>query len=191
MNQDHPIWKQISPEMIAWKELPLSKTAKLKVLYKIQDKRASIAIESIESKGIKIECKKGCNHCCHYQVLITKQEASLISEYTGVKPKIPKRARDLFSNPDPCPFLKKGICSIYPVRPLACRGYFVFRPTPDHIACPDVDVFEYGHALVAGIQPDTEASVGLAWLTGDLELDDIRNVKKPFADIRDFFDHKK
>lgn len=188
MKQNHPILNPASQEMIAWKKLHLSKAAKLKELYKIQDERSRKTIESMENKGIKIECRKGCNHCCHYRVLITEQEAALISEYSGAKQKKPKRARDIFSTPDPCPFLKKGACSIYPVRPLSCRGFFVFRPTKDYPACPDIDVFAYANSPLAGIQPDLEVSIGLVSLAGDIDINDI---KKPFADIRDFFDTNK
>lgn len=184
MKQNYPTWIPRSPKMAEWKDTRFSKSAKLKALYKIQEE---ISRKGIESNGIKVECKKGCNHCCHYRALITEQEALLIEEYSGVKKKNPKRARDLFVKPDPCPFLKNGGCSIYPVRPLACRGFFVFKPAPHYTACSDIDVHEYATVQLAMLQPDPEVSIGLLWLTGNIESSDM---DRSFADIRDYFDKK-
>lgn len=45
-----------------------------------------------------------------------------------IDPKMPPElARDiaLYNYGPPCPLLENNECSIYPVRPLICRGYFV------------------------------------------------------------------
>ena len=59
-------------------------------------------------------CKKGCSACCHQTINIFPDEGDLIKE-SGFH--IPKT----FNNT--CPFLKENICSIYEIRPVACRNH--------------------------------------------------------------------
>jgi len=67
-----------------------------------------------------IACRKGCNHCCHYNVVVTELEVQFIEKNSTIK----RNEKDLTS-PDfhgtPCPLLEKGICTIYEARPFACR----------------------------------------------------------------------
>lgn len=81
-------------------------------------------------------CKKGCHFCCRQNVDVSKAEATAIGNYCQ-KHHIDIPAKDLKEqlqyskakvplNPVPwCVFLKDGECSIYLVRPLACRKYYV------------------------------------------------------------------
>jgi Fe-S-cluster containining protein len=79
-------------------------------------------------------CRKGCSHCCHISVAINQGEAALIGRKLGIKPAKPENRalepRDKFADAiplgygNPCPFLKNNECSIYDVRPLACREHF-------------------------------------------------------------------
>ena len=68
-------------------------------------------------------CKKGCSFCCYVPVEITQVEARYIASETG------KNLIELTENKtkkrdgSPCPFLNNGVCSIYRVRPLACRVF--------------------------------------------------------------------
>lgn len=81
-------------------------------------------------------CRRGCSHCCHIPVAISDVEARLIGQASGRAPvrvtgaptaeevmegaTLPGTPRgDDYSAP--CPFLAAGRCSIYAVRPLACR----------------------------------------------------------------------
>src|SRR6266702_6011061 len=71
-------------------------------------------------------CKNGCAACCHMNVMISALEAKHIEAATG-KPRMAlseSRTHDLaeFSG-QPCPFLKGSSCSIYDVRPFACRKH--------------------------------------------------------------------
>jgi hypothetical protein len=85
-------------------------------------------------------CQAGCAHCCHQAVGVTPPEVFAIhahlrttrstAELAAVTDRLrdaDDRTRGLPSadrvSPDlPCPFLVDARCSIYQVRPLACRG---------------------------------------------------------------------
>jgi Fe-S-cluster containining protein len=86
-----------------------------------------------------ITCKRGCNFCCHIAVNITADEAKVIVMYAeDMHVSIDKEYLEGQQNVVPaeqaltpyaaCVFLKKGECSIYPVRPMNCRKYFVVTP---------------------------------------------------------------
>jgi Fe-S-cluster containining protein len=87
-----------------------------------------------------VACKAGCDHCCYQVVGVTPPEALTIvahlrenrtsEELAAIKARVAERwerARGLssterFSPDHPCVFLVNGSCSVYEVRPLACRG---------------------------------------------------------------------
>lgn len=73
-------------------------------------------------------CKNGCSHCCYMGVAITEFEANQIAEYTKrsiVEFPDPQEYMETFKAETyatvPCTFLEDGKCTVYPVRPLACR----------------------------------------------------------------------
>ncbi|HHH9443050.1 TPA: YkgJ family cysteine cluster protein [Pseudomonas aeruginosa] len=81
-------------------------------------------------------CQKSCSHCCNISVAINEIEADIISEATGRKraPSPAAPADDIQSLAtkyfrQPCPFLKEHRCSIYSVRPMACRLHFSISGT--------------------------------------------------------------
>lgn len=87
-----------------------------------------------------IACKAGCDHCCHQVVGVTAPEALAIFDHlknTRTEEQLAAFARHViardeagrglssaerFSPDHPCVFLEAGKCTIYEVRPLACRG---------------------------------------------------------------------
>jgi len=87
-----------------------------------------------------VACRAGCDHCCYQPVGLTPPEALAIHAHlqqtlasealAAVAERLAQRARETrglssaqrFSPDQPCPFLSSGQCSIYEVRPLACRG---------------------------------------------------------------------
>jgi len=80
-------------------------------------------------------CKQGCSYCCNIAATITTTEARIIGKYVGRKPLVLTKRVDIFGNipkysGTPCPFLKQGRCSIYEVRPLACRIHFNLADSP-------------------------------------------------------------
>lgn len=87
-----------------------------------------------------IDCKQGCNYCCYYHVYITPVEAFTIvdeiakrseaerkrieeslREYVGKVSGLGKDKHILTNIA--CSFLANGGCSIYSIRPLACRRH--------------------------------------------------------------------
>lgn len=83
----------------------------------------------------KPACARGCSHCCHQRVEVTAPEAFWIARWlAGASPtrlqsieRAAERharltAREHFLQQVACPFLDAdGGCSIYEVRPIACR----------------------------------------------------------------------
>ncbi|HET7538652.1 MAG TPA: YkgJ family cysteine cluster protein [Polyangiaceae bacterium] len=87
-----------------------------------------------------LACRAGCDHCCHQPVGLTPPEALAIAAHlrrtsspeqlAAVAARLSQRAKETrglssaerFSPDHPCPFLDGARCSIYEVRPLACRG---------------------------------------------------------------------
>lgn len=82
----------------------------------------------------EIQCKTGCTHCCFIDVDISGDEAAAIVKYcneNGIeidREYLTKQAavgRKTYSPLSRCVFLKDNLCSIYPVRPIACRKHWV------------------------------------------------------------------
>lgn len=87
-----------------------------------------------------VACRAGCDHCCHVIVGVTAPEALTIFDHLRRSCSDAQMARlrervaafrdrtrglssaERFSPEHPCVFLEGGRCSIYDVRPLACRG---------------------------------------------------------------------
>ena len=77
--------------------------------------------------GKFVPCKRGCIHCCHMPVSISELEIEFISKQANVKRS--KRRLSINDTDSPCPFLKKGACAIYKVRPFVCRQYVMLDET--------------------------------------------------------------
>ena len=84
----------------------------------------------------KIQCRSGCTFCCHQNIDVTIPEAILVALRLA-KDAAPRadavlEAADLFAGLDdeariatgrPCPMLVEDRCSVYEIRPLACRSF--------------------------------------------------------------------
>ena len=150
--------------------------------FSVKRKRIIQIVDQVnEALAPHVACKSGCSHCCHIALVITENEAQAISKFVGVP------YADL-GQPDPdeigkgtaayrgvvCPFLLEHKCSIYSVRPVACRAHHSLND--DAVQC-DLST------------PSDESSVpkfnlkssefGLAFIS-------IR-LKESMGDIRDFF----
>ncbi|RQH12700.1 YkgJ family cysteine cluster protein [Bradyrhizobium sp. RP6] len=97
------------------------------------------------ASSLQIACRQGCSFCCHQNVEVSIAEAILIAVEMGLSGNkqgdILDQCAEEMANLDdlaraktgkPCPLLDAtGSCSIYEVRPLACRSYFA----PDAANC--------------------------------------------------------
>lgn len=97
-------------------------------------------------------CRKGCHHCCSEELYVDEREADLIIE--NIHPKLlpiveaqteawlakaaplldredPHHAMTWRAVDKPCPLLIDGLCSVYAVRPFACRIFFAMGKPED------------------------------------------------------------
>lgn len=137
-----------------------------------------------------LACRKACATCCQLRVVATMPEVLLAAHFLArVAPPLADRGIDLVgalraaeakthrrseaeraADPVRCPFLAQGVCVIYPVRPLACRGH----ASTDARACAEAAAgrraevpASAGHrqvrALVQGALQSSLRDAGLAW----------------------------
>lgn len=138
---------------------PIPKTVKLVLVRKATD----LLGEAVRGY---VPCKDGCSHCCHMATNITLDEAKTIAMATG-RPISPDAIMDDADtvekyNAVPCTFLVGNRCSIYAVRPMACRIHYsvdrdnlLCRIIPgEPIRTPTVDVGKFNllYALALGIE---------------------------------------
>lgn len=86
----------------------------------------------------KLSCKKGCSNCCHYEVDSQDIEVQVILEHckeynitidkSYLEEQFRWKENKIHDHPthSACVFLKDHTCSIYEVRPIACRTLYVF-----------------------------------------------------------------
>ena len=101
--------------------------------YAIYDYEIQLDVKKgMHTRDQNIACHKSCFNCCRRQeILLTLLEFMGISWFYSeicdaetrkcIRPQLLSFDRRI-----ECPFLMANICSIYPVRPLVCRGFFVY-----------------------------------------------------------------
>lgn len=106
-----------------------------------------------------IACRKGCSTCCASYVAVTGPEVFLIARWLGAGgPEVAGRLdaftaadggrtrEERMERPQRCPLLTAdGACSIYPVRPTACRSLLSF----DVSACERIFGLRTGESVPA------------------------------------------
>lgn len=98
--------------------------------------------EYVDSNNIAIVCRRGCTYCCNLKVDVAPHEVFLITKYFSEHLSAEKRTKlvaalkkhvfylskitedDHLSMNVPCPLMSGSVCSVYPVRPFACRAYY-------------------------------------------------------------------
>ncbi len=116
-------------------------TKHLHILFKQIDALTNSFVDNCRKENIPIDCKAGCAWCCYQPVFALTHELLVINEYMhknlskkdieDIKKKTyAKYERTKGMDYDTilkvnhqCPFLIDNKCSVYPVRPLACRIY--------------------------------------------------------------------
>ena len=87
-----------------------------------------------EENKKEIQCKAGCTFCCFIDVDVSGDEATVIIDYCRENDIEVDRVyltqqaaagRRSYSALSRCVFLKDNLCSIYPVRPIACRKHWI------------------------------------------------------------------
>ncbi|HEX2684780.1 MAG TPA: YkgJ family cysteine cluster protein [Ferruginibacter sp.] len=87
-----------------------------------------------EEEKKEVRCRSGCTACCYIDVDVSGDEAALIVEHciaNGIeidKSYLVEQAaagRSTYSPLSRCVFLKDNLCTIYSVRPIACRKHWV------------------------------------------------------------------
>ena len=101
--------------------------------YGILDRAVSLGLNNERRiRNQEVACRKGCSDCCMKpSIPITKVEMAGISWYTSEKltGEIREQVKNQLLNhleTTKCPFLINTVCSIYPLRPIACRQFHVF-----------------------------------------------------------------
>lgn len=97
--------------------------------------------EFAEKQNQRIDCKKGCEWCCHQPVFALDYELEYLNDFisrnfseeiqTGIKKRAGNKngklsmlsETELLNSKYPCPLLQNGACMAYQVRPMACRIY--------------------------------------------------------------------
>jgi len=134
-----------------------------------------------------VQCGKGCNFCCHQQILVSRVEARVIaaslyhrlsvSALAPLRELLERRARQSanFANANhhwrarlPCAFLNDdGDCVVHAVRPLVCRGYQSLsraacqeKYVDDAAALPPIDRYGHivGNAVLRGLRDSIAAA---------------------------------
>lgn len=131
-----------------------------------------------------LACKTGCSHCCYMSVAVSDLEAVTISRYTGLPMQSKQTARQFLLQSEqmvkkytgvPCTFLNtKGACSIYPVRPIACRTHHNLGPNSEN--CRIKGAYRLYNTPVLDFTAISFAAVGIAM-----------QMQSGFADIREYF----
>ena len=147
----------------------------------------SLASETRQPIEDNVPCKKGCSNCCHGQVQLMQAEAELIGDAIGRTPVRlktdvrPTPAPALYKPDTPCPFLVNHLCSVYNVRPMACRNHVVLDI--DNLLCS----FENQNLAQVG----DSRSVPFPKLEAGPILETYRQMaiekRQAIADIRQFF----
>ncbi|MDE7370688.1 MAG: YkgJ family cysteine cluster protein [Desulfovibrio sp.] len=113
------------------------------------DASVDAAVAAAREAGRRVACGPGCDTCCRQPIPVTPLEFLVMRAQMRFRlaPDIRARleaqhAEQCAAEPEPlrrpCPFLLDGSCSVYAVRPLACRRYLVLeRPCAPGEICTE------------------------------------------------------
>jgi len=112
--------------------------------YHLVDRGVAEGIARAARQGRRLACAKGCAACCRSHLTIPVYPLELVGIYwyaterlaEPVRGRLKEQLRNHASGA-PCPFLVDEACSIYPLRPMACRQFNVF----DRVCAEREDAF--------------------------------------------------
>ncbi|MEQ9497138.1 MAG: YkgJ family cysteine cluster protein [Deltaproteobacteria bacterium] len=102
------------------------------------DERIERRVEAVRSDR-DWPCRKGCDLCCRSLAnppRLSESEWRRIDAVLDDARRARARAHD---DPRVCPFLEEGACSIYAVRPLACRTYGYYVEDGRGLWCDEIE----------------------------------------------------
>lgn len=156
-------------DLMAALQLPIAQKGRMNRALKVAQEMAKTVVPYSA-------CRSGCSYCCHTSVAVSLLEAQMIGDAIGQAPLNvpPRQSREGIEqyHRQPCPFLKNSKCSIYSVRPMACRLMFNMADNP-FFCNTEIDP-EDSHVTQLNLK-----DIELAFTGTFLE--------EGFADIRDFF----
>ena len=110
-------------------------------MYNAIDDLINSLLSYAKRQGVNIDCKKGCEWCCHQAIFAISHEVHFLTDYMAdyfsgdqIKTVLQKAkdkndqvkklgTEDILNVKSPCPLLNDGKCSVYEARPMACRIY--------------------------------------------------------------------
>lgn len=110
--------------------------AELAAGYEAQFAHQRAGDADLRARMATVECRKGCDFCCHVNVTVTVLEGVRIAAALAAGQE-PQRQTDILMTAErlagrdtdgrqalraACPLLVDGACSVYEIRPLACRA---------------------------------------------------------------------
>lgn len=129
----------------------------------VTDAGVTKALERELAAGRVLACGKGCANCCaNHMIPVTPLEVMGMSWYAReclqgeARRQVPQRLAEWSKGGSggqesrTCPFLARGLCAIYPLRPVACRQYHVFT----RACAPGEDAYETRRQDVLELLPE-------------------------------------
>ena len=138
-------------------------------MYALVDQAVSLARkEVLATQGLATACARGCCHCCRHTIPASAPEMAgalwYLAERTPGGVRSPVRENLHRANRTVCPFLHGSVCSVYPMRFMACRQFMVF--TIPCAAGEDIWQTRHQDILVPAPGPKAQAFAQLATLYG-------------------------
>lgn len=141
----------------------------LQKMHALVDRAVSISRKEVfTSHGLSTACAKGCNHCCRHVIPASAPELAGALWHLGehVPGAVRSHVRENLhiEHRTACPFLHNEVCSVYPMRFMACRQFMVY----DHPCSAGENVWETRpqDLLLPAPGPKMEAFALLATLYG-------------------------
>jgi Fe-S-cluster containining protein len=174
-----------------WAEMPSLLDALLHVAWGSFDMNVEAQCQGLPA----LDCRKGCATCCTLRVTATAPEVLMLARFIrAMHPALAQRGIDLpaqvakadqktqgagedvrVAARQRCPFIAQGVCVIYQVRPLACRGLASYdRHACAQAASGKIDAIPYSEphmrmrSLVQNALQSAMRDARLAWASYEL-----------------------